>query len=118
LAASFAAVVGDRGEPGELADGLARQRADLGQPGHQPCHGAPGHPLASVSWRRRVTRAASCCWGALAGGRAAVRVTAAYQAMTPASMRSVFSSRPMASAKRRTARGLTIAAATPCAQSR
>src|SRR5882762_6905482 len=47
-----------------------------------------------------------------------MRLTAANQAITPASMRSVFSSRPMPSAKRRTARGLSRATGKPCAHSK
>ena len=47
-----------------------------------------------------------------------MRLTSANQAMTPVSMRSVFSRMPIASAKRRTARGLTMAAGTPAAHTR
>ena len=65
-------------------------------------------------WRRRVTRARRCCW--LAGARqiGGDCLTSANQAMMPASMRSVFSSRPMLSAKWRTARGLRMATGRAC----
>ena len=44
-AGPLAAVIGDRRQPGELGDGLARQRADLGQLGHQPGDGPGGDAL-------------------------------------------------------------------------
>src|SRR3954453_4061439 len=46
-----------------------------------------------------------------------MRLTSANQAIIPLSMRSVFSRKPIASAKRRTARGLTIAVARPAPHS-
>ena len=46
-----------------------------------------------------------------------MRLTSANQAIIPLSMRSVFSRKPIASAKRRTARGLTIAVARPALHS-
>ncbi len=85
---------------------------------------------STVSWRSRVTRAASWRCAALAGSTATMPLAAAYQAIAAASpgspasplagagIRSVFSKSPIASAKRRTARGLASAAGRPSAQSK
>ena len=71
----------------------------------------------AVNWPSLVTSAASrsCAWGG--GGCGSTPLAAAKRAMRPASIRSVFSRKPIASANRRTCRGLTTAAATPCAHS-
>src|ERR1700677_2641499 len=71
----------------------------------------------SVSWRNRVTIAFNCCCSAEAGLMATQPLVWAYQAITPASMRSVFSKRPIPWAKFRTARGFTTATWMPAAHS-
>ena len=70
----------------------------------------------SVSWRRRVTHAASWAWVSGGTGVDLMRLVSANHAIMPASILSVFSRLPMASAKRRTWRGLTMAVGRPAAQ--
>src|SRR3954469_5452848 len=45
IAAELATIAGNRGEAGELADGLAGEGPDLGQLGHQARHRTIGNPF-------------------------------------------------------------------------
>src|SRR5229473_1735583 len=69
----------------------------------------------STNWRRRVTSASSAWACSSANGRASGRTASPKRASTSASSRSVLASLPVARAKSRTCRGLTIATAIPAA---
>src|SRR5216684_3830362 len=69
----------------------------------------------SINWRRRVTSASSAWACASANGRASGRTASPKRASTSASSRSVLASLPVARAKSRTCRGLTIATGIPAA---
>ena len=74
--------------------------------------------LRLVSWLKRKTSAFSRSWVSSAGRLGLTFLTSAHQAIIAASMRSVFSRTPIASAKRRTSRGLRIAQGRSCAHRR
>src|SRR6266446_3882184 len=69
----------------------------------------------SINWRRRVTSASSAWACSFTNGRASGRTASPKRASTSASSRSVLASLPVARAKSRTCRGLTIATAIPAA---